>query len=279
MVSRAGTGDRGGDGGEGERMFKGSVHLAIRRVAWIHGHTFHPRYLRPGGVMLDLGANVGRFSRVCVAHFGLRVVAVEAVKELFEQIDATASIRPLHAAVSARQGKATFTYEADQPLGARLEAGSEDEPGVRMLTLGELMALAGPPETLVDLVKMDIEGEELGVLDACSDELLLRIRQITLEFHDFKGMYRAAEAKRRLERLRRLGIRCLRMSRVGHQDVWCINTRLCRLGWIEWMYIAWVIRPTAGVWRLIAKTLRVRLNEVPAMPPEPPHAAGSVASR
>ena len=37
----------------------------------------------------------------------------------------------------------------------------------------------------VDLLKMDIEGAEVAALNSLSTETLKRIKQITLEFHDF----------------------------------------------------------------------------------------------
>jgi hypothetical protein len=49
----------------------------------------------------------------------------------------------------------------------------------------------------IDLLKADIEGAEISMLTACPDEVLGRIAQIGIEFHDFCGITPAAEVYRR----------------------------------------------------------------------------------
>ena len=55
------------------------------------------------------------------------------------------------------------------------------------------------------MVKVDIEGSEIEVLDSCSDEFLKTIAQLTLELHDFTGQVSKAQPRVLEERLRRLG--------------------------------------------------------------------------
>ena len=79
----------------------------------------------------------------------------------------------------------------------------------------------------VDLVKMDIEGMELEMLNSIPDSVLARIGQMSVEFHDFNAMYSSQEVSRVLKRLSDRGWWSLRMSRVGHQDTLIVNHSRC----------------------------------------------------
>ena len=46
----------------------------------------------------------------------------------------------------------------------------------------------------VDLLKVDVEGEELNVLRGLDDEAWTRVRQVVLEVHDVDGRVAAVEA-------------------------------------------------------------------------------------
>jgi hypothetical protein len=75
----------------------------------------------------------------------------------------------------------------------------------------------------VDLLKCDIEGAEIDVLDACSDEFFKKIAQITVEFHDARGLTPRSEVKRIIRRLRGLRFFPVRMSGKSYLDTFFIN--------------------------------------------------------
>ena len=52
-----------------------------------------------------------------------------------------------------------------------------------MVTLAEFRHRASVDH--VDLLKVDIEGAEIDLFEACNDDELKEINQITVEFHDF----------------------------------------------------------------------------------------------
>lgn len=55
---------------------------------------------------------------------------------------------------------------------------------VTVKTLDQLLADAGTAGRAIDLVKVDVEGEELNVLLGLSSENWARVRQVVLEVHD-----------------------------------------------------------------------------------------------
>ena len=63
--------------------------------------------------------------------------------------------------------------------------------------------------TDIEVLKMDIEGAELEVIDSLDDEFLRNISQITIEFHDFLGVRhypRSFRKNRAIKKHRILGV-------------------------------------------------------------------------
>src|SRR5690606_22321743 len=70
----------------------------------------------------------------------------------------------------------------------------------------------------IGAIKMDIEGAEIGAIEAMPDDLITQIPQFTVEFHDFNGRTPPADVERIVRRMQRLGFYYVRMSGIGHQD-------------------------------------------------------------
>src|SRR5581483_4686302 len=127
---------------------------------------------------------------------------------------------------------------------------------VKVLSLADLIERLAWPQ--VDLMKIDIEGAEIDMFAACDDELLGRIAQISVEFHDFCGITPAADVERALERFHSIGFSSIRMSRVGHQDTWLINRRLLNISTSELMYTRYVVRNWMGFRRVVEREFSKR---------------------
>jgi hypothetical protein len=97
--------------------------------------------------------------------------------------------------------------------------------------------LKGQNLTSVDLLKMDIEGAEIEVLDSCSDDLLQSVSQMTVEFHDFNGMASLEDVSRVVRRLKGLGFLCFVMSRATHDDVCFVNRNRCPISTTEALWV------------------------------------------
>lgn len=225
----------------------------IETIEW---HTLHPRYLNESSRVLDLGANYGMFATAITERFGCNCVAVEPSPEPFRAIPNGPRIAKVQAAVADQPGVMPFHVASDSVCSSLL--GKVDTHlqtiDVRVYSLAELLAELGLDR--LDLLKVDIEGAEIGMLDACPDELLSRVGQISIEFHDFCGITPSGEVRRVLRRLHGLGFRAVRMSRVGHQDTWLINQRLLGISTVELWFIRVVVRNWKGLKRVLARELR-----------------------
>jgi FkbM family methyltransferase len=225
-------------------------------IETIHWHTLHPRYLGPDSKVLDLGANRGEFTSAITQRFACHCVAVEPTPELFARLPEGPKISRIQAAVAGASGVMPF-YISSQSVASSLQGSATSDKNVvdvQVLSLADLLDRIA--WSRVDLLKVDIEGAEIGMLDACSDEVLGRIAQITIEFHDFCGITPGPEVARLVERLRRVGFFSVRMSRVGHQDTWLINRRLLPISIVELLFTRYVIRNWQGLKRVVARHLK-----------------------
>lgn len=137
---------------------------------------------REGGLMVDVGANLGYFSLLwAAAKSGNRVVAVEASPRnhplLQRNIEGNAMqdrIRMLGCAVGREKGKLSFA------LGSEIETGwggfttrtDEKSVEVDVERLDELLA----DEPVIDLMKVDIEGADTWAIQGC--EALLKAKRV-----------------------------------------------------------------------------------------------------
>jgi hypothetical protein len=85
------------------------------------------------------------------------------------------------------------------------------------------------------VLKMDIEGAELEVLDSLNDEFFAEIGQLTIEFHDFLGYATTEDVVSRVDRIVSLGFWELYWSRRRNTgDVLLVNRR--RMGRLRYLH-------------------------------------------
>jgi FkbM family methyltransferase len=154
---------------EVERFRLGSCRKEPETVAWLEDSV------RPGDVIYDVGANVGAYSLVAAHLAGAKGIVyafepgfatfAKLVKNVFLN-DLQLSVTPLNVALADETGISHLTYSSFRP-GAALHtfggavATRMTQP-VLAYRLDELLEGFGlrPP----DLIKLDVDGAELGVL-------------------------------------------------------------------------------------------------------------------
>ena len=161
------------------------------------------RHLGKGGVFYDIGANLGFFS-LLGAHFaGLEeghVYAFEAAPDNAAAIRANASLNGIAnvsviaRAVSARSGRGRLQVVDDQSWSKLEEYGehpyTEQVIEVELVSIDELVGSGAvrPPT----LVKIDVEGAELAVLEGLRETIERHRPAIICELHDTHAAFVAA---------------------------------------------------------------------------------------
>lgn len=185
----------------------------------IRGHSFLDRF-GPTPILVDLGANAGRFSAEFLARFpGAEVILVEGdpylIKLLFREFGQQGNVRLFQGLVGRESRREVSFHLCRVPegnsvhrrFGETWSPGETREIRVEMISLADLLARAACER--VDLLKMDIEGSEWEILEDFSEREATRVRQISVEFHDFMDPRLLPRTERCVERLRELGYTAL----------------------------------------------------------------------
>lgn len=124
------------------------------------------RLLDEGGKFIDVGAHIGSVIAAVRRHApGAAIIAVEAIPEKAERLRAKfPGVRVECCALAEREGTASFFVDLDRSGYSSLARGDGKvrEIEVPLRTLDSLVD--GP----VDIIKIDVEGAELGVLRGAS---------------------------------------------------------------------------------------------------------------
>ncbi len=135
-------------------------------------------------VIVDAGANIGAFSLYALQNAPqATLIAIEPAPDSCKRLRSMLRANGLEsrytlyeAALGERQGETTIQLAG---VGSQFRRTGVSGQRVAMETLDSVI----PPDTVVDLLKIDIEGAEYGVLNSVSPGTLRRIRRIVLEFH------------------------------------------------------------------------------------------------
>jgi FkbM family methyltransferase len=165
---------------------KTTDHLAYAQVLLGREYEFDlpfsPRFI------VDAGANIGMTSLYFAHRFPrAKVIAVEAEASNFDVL--TRNVRPypsilaIHAALWSRDGEISISeLDITSGHGGEWAFFAHEGPGVkvRAITMPTLMKENRIP--CVDLLKVDIEGAEKEVFEAC--DWMRNIRCLMIELHD-----------------------------------------------------------------------------------------------
>ena len=150
---------------------------------------------RTAGCIVDIGANVGLFSKAAELFCpGARILAVEPSREAFDELRARCGSRveAVRAAVGASAGEATLHVAAQLASSTLLRptAGMEGLFGgkimptgvtevVPLITLDKLRHDAKLPQ--IDLLKIDVEGFEPEVVEGGRETIANYVDRVMLE--------------------------------------------------------------------------------------------------
>lgn len=165
----------------------------IREVIGRNDYHLEHISLREGAVVFDIGANIGTFSMMAKKSYPTATIfAVEPHPENVALLQKNAPFAICRqAAVTGRTGSVEF-QATGSPIGFRVQ--QDGGLTVPSISLDELTA----PYTIIDLVKMDVEGSEYDILQHTSPDTFRKIAHFFIEVHATKG-FTIEEGKRCVE--------------------------------------------------------------------------------
>jgi FkbM family methyltransferase len=182
-------------------------------------------------------------------HFGADVVMVEANPDLYLELAAENHGQIFRCAVSEKEGSTHFNIAKNDAGSSLLPLPENSEYNcvlretvtVPTRTVASIIREIGWES--VDLVKVDIEGAEIGVLTSLGTEVLSCVGQLTVEFHSdpIFQFDMTREVEDCLDRMRDHGFFVIDFTFPGRRDVLLLNTRLIEISllrrvWWQLMY-------------------------------------------
>lgn len=215
-------------------------------VYW--SHSFLPGLVRPDGVVFDIGVNNGGFSER-IAYRCRRVIGFEPDPAWHAKYSLPPNVQVLPKALAARRGTMRLHVNPKLCSSLHYQESTSTSVEVEALTLADALALEsqGP----IDLIKMDIEGEELAVLERSPAELFSRVVQMTVEFHDFLDPLSRPKVLAVIERLRRLGFHVVKFSWHNYGDMLFVNRKLAPLSVWQRIWLRLRYKYGSGIARIL----------------------------
>ena len=171
----------------------------------IRDHWVYTKALNSDSIVIDLGANTGMFSEMIIKKFNSRCFAVEPNKELFEKISEK-KLTKLNFAVTKKDGPIEFYISENHEASSLINnfqnlweiAEKQTVEGISLYNLLQKLKLV---DARIDVLKMDIEGAELDIIEALNYKNSKNIQQITIEFHYWINPESAQRAKQSIKKL------------------------------------------------------------------------------
>lgn len=147
--------------------------------------------------VIDAGASIGLFTQYILNRGARYVAAIECdergIKALLSNFLDNKNVTVIGEALSGQQGEATLYWKEDNPLISTLDIqysefstfNNPETKTVQTTTLQSIYNTLGWNK--IDLLKLDIEGEEWNVIDSTSNTIFELTDKILLEFHNSEG--------------------------------------------------------------------------------------------
>lgn len=211
-------------------------------------HTFLPELIRTDGAIFDFGVNDGGFSKL-VAPRCRKVIGLEPDPSWNERLSLPHNVQLVPKALCAQRKMVRLHINRETCSSLHFTDPSAPTVDVEGITLGDALALE--PDLRIDLLKMDIEGEEVPVLLDAPSGLFGRIVQMTVEFHDFLKPESRMEIRSAIRRMQELGFSVIKFSWHSYGDILFLNRRLVTLSSSELFLLRFPYKYGAGISRII----------------------------
>jgi FkbM family methyltransferase len=195
----------------------------------ICGHTFVKEFLGATPSVVDCGANYGAFSTCLAKEHLATVYGFEPDPRLFPMLPELDNVTFFNLAVSGSGANLILNLGEEKCSSAYFSEGTgQDAVAVKSTKLNDFCR--EKKLNKIDLLKLDIEGAEIEVLEKLPPEFLAAIGQITVEFHDFLDKAELPRIRSAVRRVQACGFYFVKLSQHDYSDCLFINTKAHPVG-------------------------------------------------
>ena len=215
------------------------------QINTLASHTFLPHLIGNKPTIVDLGGNRGDFYREISRRFDIRrYIAIEPNSNLTGWAVGDPKIELRHYALTQTDGPVQFGVDENPEASRVATASAANNITVEGRSFASIIAELKIDR--IDLLKMDIEGSEIDLIMQTPADLLQRIGQITLEFHDFCNFSTPVQVQDAIAHLEKSGFSGIQFSRDNSN--WCFvrkdNPRFSTLKFLAARHVAAPVRRT-----------------------------------
>jgi FkbM family methyltransferase len=158
-------------------------NIVIKEIFEENVYEVHDTHFNRGGVVVDIGANIGAFS-IFAAQYADKVYAIEPEPHNLKALKNNISINDMnHRITIVEYGISDFEGTAvisDEGGSATIKDDGIYGAKIKIITLDNLFSLHEIDS--VDVLKVDVEGSELEIILGASQENLNKCKYITMEY-------------------------------------------------------------------------------------------------
>lgn len=197
-------------------------------IASVCQHSIITDYLTPDSVVLDCGVNRAEFSSWLAENKHCTVHGFEPDPGLFQKLPKLDKVHFHQLAVSDKSGSKILNLGTSMCSSLVIKEAADSRSATVKTTSLEDFCSAHSIRR-VDLLKLDIEGEEIPVLLNLPPSTLGMVHQITVEFHDMIDRAYVPKIHEVIARLRGAGFYYTNFTHDYFTDVLFVNQALTNL--------------------------------------------------
>ena len=158
-------------------------------------------------VVIDIGANVGLFTKYMLYKNAKKVLCYEPNKSAFDCLSKNyqnnSSVFLNNLAVSTNNDKVRLYLDVNNTLVSSAKRNTSDFYDVDSITLKQILTQNNLEK--VDLIKIDIEGMEYELIGHMEDDVFDKVNSFIIEYHDVESMDKSTGVKTLSEKLKEKG--------------------------------------------------------------------------
>jgi FkbM family methyltransferase len=202
---------------------------SLSSIESVRGHSFYSSSININSYIIDLGANKGDFAKYFLDTYGCNIYCVEPNINLLNSTPTNIRNKIDNYVISNQNGKCSFHISQNSEASSIYKNisnkfGNSQAVEVPSITLSSYLEQKNID--IIEILKIDIEGGEIDLLNYLPDRVLNSINQITVEFHDFIFPEQADLVKKIVFYLERKGFFVFKCHHYDNSDILFINQKM-----------------------------------------------------